>query len=96
MPPGSPAARALAGLKLNPDVTFPVIERVLAGADDETTRLALDALIPHGANAVPRLIHALKRDSLRLHAIYILGRIGKDAAAAAGCPSVVAEPLSPK
>jgi HEAT repeat protein len=78
------AAKALAGLKLNPDVTFPVMERVLANADDETTRLALDALVPHGSKAVPRLIYALKRDSLRLHAIYILGRMGKDADGAAG------------
>jgi HEAT repeat protein len=80
----STAARALAALRLNPDHTFPIYERVLEHADDETTQLVLDALATQGSRAIPRLIYALKRDSLRPHAIYILGRMGPEAASAAG------------
>jgi HEAT repeat protein len=78
------AAKSLASLKLSAEVTLPIYERVLANADDETMKLALDALVPHGSGAVPRLIYALKRDALRIHAIHLLGRIGPEAAAAAG------------
>jgi HEAT repeat protein len=83
------AAKALVALKLNPDITFPIYERVLANADDETMRLAMDALASQGTRAIPRLIYALKRDSLRLPAIYILGQLGPEAAVAAGALSTL-------
>jgi HEAT repeat protein len=78
------AARALGTLKLNADITFPIYERVLANANDETMHLAMDALAAQGPRSIPRLIFALKRESLRLPAIYILGKMGPDAEAAAG------------
>jgi HEAT repeat protein len=77
------AAKALATLKADPKVTFPIFERILENADDETLRLALDSLADQGSRAVPRLIYALKREPLRLHAIYILRRLGPDGAALA-------------
>lgn len=80
----SSAAQALVGLKLNPEITFPIYERVLATADDETIRLSLEAMASQGTRALPRLIYALKRDNLRLPAIYLLGRMGPEAASAAG------------
>jgi HEAT repeat protein len=78
------AAKALVALKLDPEITFPIYERVLANADDQTMHLALDAIASQGKRSIPRLIYALQRDSLRLPAIHILGQLGPDAAAAAG------------
>lgn len=76
------AAKALAALKVNPEVAFPIYEKALATADEATTRHALDALVGLGAQAVPRLIAALQHKGLRSHAAYVLGQIGQPAAAA--------------
>jgi HEAT repeat protein len=76
------AARALSALQLDPEITFPIFERALATADEQTTRHALDALATLGPRAVPRLINALKHDTLRVQAAYTLGQIGPQAAEA--------------
>jgi HEAT repeat protein len=76
------AARALASLRLGPDIMLPIMEKALRGADETTARHALDAVAALGPPAVPRLIEALKHEKLRAQIAYILGRIGPPAAAA--------------
>src|SRR6185503_17477251 len=80
------AAKALAALKPNPEIVFPIYEKALATADEATTRHALDALAALGAQAVPRLVAALQHKGLRSYAAYVLGQIGQPAAAAAVRP----------
>ena len=76
------AARALAALPPAPDITAPIWEKALKGADETTLRNALDSLAELGAAAVPRLIEALKYEKVRPEVIYMLGRIGPAAAPA--------------
>ncbi len=76
------AARALAALPPAPEITVPIWEKALQGADEATAQHALDALAALGAPAVPRLIDALKHKQLRADVEYILGRIGPAAAPA--------------
>ncbi len=76
------AARALAALPPAPDVTAPIWEKALQGADEATVRNALDALAELGSPAVPRLIDALKYERLRGQVAYVLGQIGPSAAPA--------------
>jgi HEAT repeat protein len=77
------AARALASLRLGPDIMLPIMEKTLSGADETTARHALDAVAALGPPAVPRLIEALKHERLRPQIAYILGQIGAPAAPAA-------------
>ena len=76
------AARALAALPPAPEITAPIWEKALQGADETTLRYALDALATLGAPAVPRLIEGLKHERARAEVAYILGRIGPPAAPA--------------
>ncbi|NLF09374.1 MAG: hypothetical protein GX594_15550 [Pirellulaceae bacterium] len=76
------AAHALATLPPAPEITIPLIEAGLRDADETTVRHALDALATMGPAAVPSLIEALKHEKTRGHVIYIIGRIGADAAPA--------------
>jgi len=76
------AARALASLPPAPDITLPIWEKAMAGADEATIRHALDALASLGAPAVPQLAAVLKQGKARAEVAYILGRIGPDAAPA--------------
>jgi HEAT repeat protein len=76
------AARALAALPPAPEITAPLWEKALQGADYATMHHALDALAALGAPAVPRLIDALKHEKLRAEVVYILGQIGPAAAPA--------------
>ena len=80
---GAAAAYALASLPPAPEITLPILQKALEGADDATMLRALDALASLGAPAVPRLIDALKHERMREQVAFILGRIGPDAAAAA-------------
>jgi HEAT repeat protein len=61
---------------------LPIMEKALASADEATVRQALDALATLGPAAVPRLIEALKHDSVRAQVAYTLGQIGPPAAPA--------------
>jgi HEAT repeat protein len=77
------AARALAALPPAPEITIPIWERAMKGADATTVRYALDALASLGAPAVPRLVDILeKHQELRVEAAYTLGQMGPVAAAA--------------
>jgi HEAT repeat protein len=76
------AARALAALPPAPEITLPIWEKALQGAEETTVQYALDALAAVGAPAVPRLIDALKHQRLRVQVVYVLGQIGADAAPA--------------
>ncbi|MEI8376113.1 MAG: HEAT repeat domain-containing protein [Planctomycetota bacterium] len=78
------AARALAALPPAPEITVPIWEKALKDADETTMRHAMDALAALGAQAVPRLMDALKHEKFRVDIVYALGRIGPDAAPAAG------------
>lgn len=77
------AARALSSLQLDPQMTLPIFEQVLANSEETTVHHALDALASMGKAAVPRLMKALEHESLRPQVAYILGQIGPDAAPAA-------------
>lgn len=77
------AARALAALPPAPEITLPILEKALAGADATTVHHALDALASLGAMAVPRLVDVLaKHKDLRVQVAYTLGQIGPAAAPA--------------
>jgi HEAT repeat protein len=76
------AARALASLPPAPEITAPIWEKALQDADETTVTHALDALASLGAQAVPRLVDALRHEKTRGQIAYILGQIGPDAAAA--------------
>jgi HEAT repeat protein len=78
------AARAVAALKLGPEIMLPIMEKALATADETTVRNALDAIAALGPSAVPRLVDALKHEKLRARVAYTLGQIGPPAAAATG------------
>jgi HEAT repeat protein len=66
----------------SPEIAGPIFEKALAGADPTTVQYMLDALAGLGAQAVPKLIAALKYEPLRAQVIYILGQIGPPAAPA--------------
>jgi len=76
------AARALAALPPAPEITGPIWEKALQGADAATLSHALDALATLGAPAVPRLIDGLKEPKMRAVIASVLGRIGPPAAPA--------------
>jgi HEAT repeat protein len=76
------AARALTALPPAPEITAPLWEKALQDADEKAVLHALDALAALGPPAVPRLIDALKYEKLRGQVVYILGKIGPDAAPA--------------
>jgi HEAT repeat protein len=76
------AARALASLPPSPEISGPIFEKALAGADATTIHYMLDALASLGPQAVPKLIGALKYEPLRAQVAYILGQIGPPAAPA--------------
>lgn len=76
------AARALAALPPDPEINIPIWEKAFKDADETTAQHAMDALAALGAPAVPRMIDLLKYEKLRVGVVYILGRIGPDAAAA--------------
>lgn len=76
------AARGLASLPPDPKISDPIWQKALQGADETTVHHALDALATLGAPAVPRLIDVLEQGKAREQIVYILGRIGPDAAPA--------------
>jgi HEAT repeat protein len=76
------AARGLAALPPDPQITLPIVEKALKGADETTIHHALDALVHMGAPAVPRLIEALKHEKLRPLVAEVLGKMGPIAAPA--------------
>lgn len=76
------AARALAALPPSPEITVPIFEKALADADETTTSYMLDALAGLGAQAVPRLIAALRHEAMRPQVAFMLGQIGPQAAPA--------------
>ena len=77
------AARALAALPPAPQITLPILEKALKGADETTVQGALNALATIGAPAVPHLVNILENHKgLRVQAAYVLGQIGPDAAPA--------------
>jgi HEAT repeat protein len=77
------AARALGALPPAPEITLPILEKMLKDADAATAQYALDALASLGPKAVPRLIELLKHKEIRVQVVYILGQIGPGAAPAA-------------
>jgi HEAT repeat protein len=76
------AARALAALPPAPEITLPIMEKMLKDADATTAQYALDALATLGPKAVPRLIELLQHKDLRVQVVYVLGQIGPGAAPA--------------
>jgi HEAT repeat protein len=84
------AARALSSLQIDPKITVPVFEQVLADSDEATVHHALDALASLGKAAVPRLIDALEHERLQGQVAYILGQIGPEAAPATDALAVLA------
>ena len=77
------AARALAALPPDPEITLPIFEKEMKGADPTTVEHALDALATLGEPAVPNLVDILeKHKELRVEAAYTLGQMGPKAAAA--------------
>jgi HEAT repeat protein len=76
------AAHALAALPPAPEITVPIWEKAMQDADEQTIDLALDAVATLGAPAVPKLVDGLKHEKLRLHVLYVLGKIGPAAAPA--------------
>jgi HEAT repeat protein len=76
------AARALGALPPAPEITLPILEKMLKDSDAATAQYALDALASIGPKAVPRLIELLKHKDLRVQVVYILGQIGPGAAPA--------------
>ena len=77
------AARALAALPPEPQITIPIFENAFKDADATTVRHALDALATLGAPAVPNLISILeKHKELRPEIACVLGQMGPVAAPA--------------
>ena len=76
------AARALGALPPAPEITLPILEKMLKDADAATAQYALDALATIGPKAVPRLIELLQHKDIRVQVVYILGQIGPGAAPA--------------
>jgi HEAT repeat protein len=76
------AARSLAALPPSPEITLPIIEKMLKEADAKTAQYALDALASIGPKAVPRLIELLGQKEIRVQVVYVLGQIGPGAAPA--------------
>jgi len=76
------AARALGALPPAPEITLPILEKMLKDADATTAQYALDALATIGPKAVPRLVELLKDKEIRVQVVYVLGQIGPGAAPA--------------
>jgi HEAT repeat protein len=70
------SARALAELKLGPEIALPIMGKTFAGADENAIHGALDALAGLGPAAVPQLIESLKYESIRPYVVYMLGQNG--------------------
>jgi HEAT repeat protein len=77
------AARGLAALPPDLDVTMPIWQEELKNADETMLAHSLDALSQIGAPAVPALVKALQYDELRPHVIKMLLDLGPEAAGAA-------------
>jgi HEAT repeat protein len=77
------AAQALVALPPAPEITGPIFEKALEGADEMTMHNAMGAIAALGERAVPRLIAGLKKnEKFRPEILYTLGRIGPAAASA--------------
>jgi HEAT repeat protein len=70
------AAQALGSLKPSPEISRPILDKALQGADEATVTAALGALASLGAPMVPRLVDALQYEKLRPRVAYMLGQIG--------------------
>ncbi|NLX99566.1 MAG: HEAT repeat domain-containing protein [Rhodopirellula sp.] len=70
------AARALADLNVEPEVTASVLETALKDADEATVAVALDSLEKLGEAGVPKLTEALRYPSSRVGAIRVLRQLG--------------------
>jgi len=87
------AVHALASLPPAPEITLPIWEKALEGADEATIRQVLGVVAQMGAPAVPRLIEAMKHEKARRGVAYILGQIGPAAApATAALANLVEDP----
>ncbi|MEQ8790819.1 MAG: HEAT repeat domain-containing protein [Pirellulaceae bacterium] len=76
------AARALAALPPMPEVTLPIWDKALEGADETTVAHSLDALVRLGKPAAAKLAEALQYEKLRPQVLAALRILGPDAAAA--------------
>ncbi len=76
------AREALLAIKARPEITLPIILKVLEEAEPEAVVPALEALAEQGKAALPHLMKALKSDRACYWACLIVERIGPDAAEA--------------
>jgi len=70
------SAKALAELRPGPEITLPIMEKAFANADERVIHGALDSLAGMGPAGIPRLIDALKYESVRPYVIYMIGQHG--------------------
>ena len=73
------AAQALVELDPDPEISRPILKKVMDGASPEVLDAAMDAMASLGEKVLPRLIEALKVPEVRARAAAILGRIGPKA-----------------
>jgi len=76
------AAEALVDLDPDPEISRPVLKKVMDGASPEVLDAVMDVMAGLGEKVVPRLIEALQVKDARLRAAAIIARIGPPARAA--------------
>ena len=89
------SARALDELRPGPEITLPIMEKAFAGADEKVIHGALDAMAGLGPAAVPKLIDALKYESVRPYVVNILGQHGAAAKPAVDALAKLTEDKNP-
>jgi HEAT repeat protein len=73
------AAQALIELDPDPEISRPIIKKVMDGASPEVLDTVLDAVASLGEKALPRMIEALKAPEVRARVASIIARIGPKA-----------------
>jgi HEAT repeat protein len=73
------AAQALVELDPDPEISRPIIRKVMDGASAEVLHAAMDAVASLGEKALPRMIDALEAPEVRARAAAIIGRMGPKA-----------------
>jgi HEAT repeat protein len=76
------AARALAALPPEPEITGPIWEKALVNADETMIRHAIDSFVLLGPTGVSKLVAALKLEGVRLEILTALEQLGPEAAEA--------------
>lgn len=76
------AVQALVDLDPDPEISRPIIKKVMDGADPEVLDAILDTVAGLGEKALPRMIEALKHEKVRARAAAVIARIGPSAEAA--------------